>query len=242
MSGFVPQTLIKALWGTVFYSGFALLPPLIMLRRVLMDTRIRFLVLCVAVLALGLVIQIFLIPHYMACFTGAFYAIGLQAMRHLRLWSPEGKPVGIAIVRFTLSLLLVMAGLRLYAGPLHLALPEWPSVKWNFVWYGPDHFGTERARVEAELQQLPGKQLAIVHYTPLHNPIEEWVYNAADIDSSKVIWAQETNSSDNTDHNAELIRYYKDRHVWLVQPDAVPATVTPYPMPPQSASAAPGKQ
>jgi hypothetical protein len=48
-----------------------------------------------------------------------------------------------------------MSGLRLFAGPLHLALPEYPAIAWNFMWYGPDHFGTERARVEADLKQLP---------------------------------------------------------------------------------------
>jgi hypothetical protein len=32
-------------------------------------------------------------------------------------------------------------------------------------------------------------------------------------------------------NNLELIRYYKDRHVWLVQPDSQSEEVSPYPMP-----------
>ena len=66
-----------------------------MMRRVFLDRRIRFLVVCVLVLTAGMAIEIFMIPHYLAPFTAAFYAIGLQAMRHLRVWKPEGKPVGL---------------------------------------------------------------------------------------------------------------------------------------------------
>jgi hypothetical protein len=198
-----------------------------MLRRVLMDRRIRFLVLCVLVLTAGMAMEIFLLPHYMAPFTAAFYAIGLQAMRHLRLWRPEGQPVGMTMVRLTVTVCFVMAGLRLYAGPLHFGLPEWPASLWNFSWYGPGHFGTERTQIEAGLEQLPGGQLVIVRYSAGHNPFDEWVYNAPDIDGSKVIWARGMQAAE----DLELIQHYKNRKVWLVQPDKEPAEVSPYLMP-----------
>jgi hypothetical protein len=224
LSGFVSETLLKATRGALFFSGLALLVPLIMLRRVLMDRRIRFLVLCVLVLTAGMAIEIFLIPHYIATFTAAFYAIGLQAMRHLRLWSPEGQPVGMTMVRLTVTVCFVMVGLRLCAGPLHLSLPEWPASKWNFSWYGPGYFGTERAHIEAGLEHMPGRQLVIVRYSPDHYPFDEWVYNAADINDSKVIWARGMDSAD----DLELIHYYKGRNVWLVQPDKQPVEISPY--------------
>jgi hypothetical protein len=193
----------------------------------------RYLVWSVCLLAAGMLIQIFLIPHYLAPFTCVLFAIGLQAMRHLRVWKPEGKPVGLAIVRLGVTLTVLMVGMRLYAGPLHLALREWPASNWNFTWYGPDHFGTERVRVEHELSRLPGKQLVIVRYSAKHNPFEEWVYNAADVDSSKVVWAREMSDAD----NLELMTYYRDRKVWLAEPDSLPAVVTPYPMPEQLVAA-----
>jgi hypothetical protein len=223
-SGFVPETLFKAARAIMFFAGIALLLPLIMLRRVFMDRRIRFLVLCVVVLMAGMVIEIFLLPHYLAPFTAAFYAIGLQAMRHLRLWSPEGQPVGLAMARLTVTFCFVLAGLRLYAGPLHLRLAEWPASEWNCKWYGPGHFGTERAHIEAGLEQLSGKQLVIVRYSPEHDPMDEWVYNTADIDGSKVIWARGMDAANDLD----LIHYYRDRNVWLVQPDKQPAEISPY--------------
>jgi hypothetical protein len=233
VSGFIPHTLTKFMWNTIFFTGAALLPSLIMGRRVLLDRRLRFLVLCLPLWIAGMAIGIYLIPHYLAPFTAAFYAMGLQAMRHLRLWKPEGKPAGLTLVRLLITLCIAMAGLRLFAQPLHLTPPEWPGGLWIYWWYGPGHFGRERAQVEARLDQLSGPQLAIVRYSPTHYPMDEWVYNAADIDNSKVVWAREMDAA----NNLELMRYYKDRRVWLVQPDSRAAELSPYPLPGQKIAA-----
>ena len=40
-----------------------------------------------------------------------------------------------------------------------------------------------------------------------------------------MIWARDMDAA----NNLEIVNYYKDRKVWLVQPDTTPATVTPYP-------------
>ena len=223
--GFLPQTVLKALRGILFYAGITLLVPLIMVRRVFLDHRIRFLILCVLILAAGQLVEIFLIPHYLAPFTAAFYAIGLQAMRHLRLWSPGGQPVGMALTRLTVALCVLLAGVRLSAGFLRLDLPIWPG-SWASEWYGrSSQSGFERAHLELNLEQHSGKQLVLVRYSSNHNFLDEWVYNAADIDNSKVVWARDMSEAD----NLELIRYYKDRTVWLVQPDMTPASVSLYP-------------
>lgn len=225
LSGFIPQTLVKFTWAVMFFAGTALLPLFFMGRRVLLDRRIRFLVWCLPIWTVGMAIGVYLIPHYLAPFTAAFYALGLQAMRHLRFWKSDGKTVGLTLVRLMVTLCIAMAGLRVFAEPLHLNPPQWPGSLWIYWWYGPGHFGTERAKIEAQLEQLPGSQLAIVRYSPEHYPMDEWVYNSADIDSSKVIWAREMDAA----NNLELIGHYKDRQVWLVQPDIQSKAVTPYP-------------
>jgi hypothetical protein len=225
--GFVKTTLSKAGFMFLFYAGFTLLPPLIMVRRVFLDRRVRFFILCSLILAAGAVIEVFSgLPHYAAPFTVAFYAIGLQAMRHLRLWKPEGRPAGVTMVRFTVASCALLAGLRIFATPLGMDRPEWPPSNWNFVWSGPNHYGEERAGIESKLEAAPGKQLVIVRYAPWHYPFDEWVYNAADIDAAKVVWARDMNPAD----NLELIRYYGDRTVWLAQPDQPQSIVVPYPM------------
>jgi hypothetical protein len=235
VKGFAPYTLEKVGFVFLFYAGFALFPPLFMVRRIFLDRRIRFLVVCVLVLAGGMVIEIYLLPHYVAPFTAAFYAIGLQAMRHLRFWKPEAKPMGLALVRLTVVVCVLMAGIRVIASPLHFGPNEFPPSDWNESWFGPGHFGTERAQIEDRLGQLPGGQLAIVHYSPGHNPEDEWVYNRADIDGSKVVWARDADAAD----NLELIRYYQNREVWLVEPDLTPARVSPYAMPERAAHPTP---
>lgn len=233
VKGFVPYSLEKIGFLFLFYAGFALLPPLLMIRRVFLDRRIRFLVISVVVLAAGMAIEIYLLPHYVAPFTAAFYAIGLQAMRHLRLWKPEGKPVGKTMVRLTVTACVLLAGLRVFARPLGISASEWPTSNWNFTWFGPEHYGVERAQIKARLEQIPGKQLVIVRYTPHHEPEDEWVYNRSDIDDAKVVWARDMSAAD----NLELLHYYNDRKAWLAEPDAIPARITPYAEPGTSAGA-----
>lgn len=225
VTGFLPQTLAKLVRTFEFFAGVLLLVPLIMIRRVLRDRRVRFLVLGTVVLAAGMAIENYLIPHYLAPFTAAFYAIGLQAMRHLRVWRPGDQPVGATLVRLIVVSCLLLAALRPFAGPLRLALAQWPASFWTDRWSGPDHFGTERARVQADFERMPGRQLVLVRYSDRHNPLDEWVYNAADINDAKVVWAREMDSND----NRELIGYFRDRTVWLVEPDSLPATVSPWP-------------
>jgi hypothetical protein len=227
VKGFLPYTLVKVGFAFLFFAGFALLPPLLMVRHVFRDKRIRFLVACVLLLSAGMVIEIFMLPHYLAPFTAAFYAIGLQMMRHLRQWKPEGKPVGLALVRLTIVVCLLMAGIRVIAEPMHFGPNEFPPSNWNFVWFGPGHWGVARENVEKQLEQIPGQQLAIVRYEQDHEPQDEWVYNSANIDASKVIWAREMAPAE----DLELIRYYPDRKVWLVEPDENPVRVAPYSIP-----------
>jgi hypothetical protein len=227
LTGYLPWTVVKAAFNVLFFAGLSLLPPLFMARRVFLDRRVRFLVVCLLVLAGGTAIEIYLIPYYLAPFSAAFYAIGLQMMRHLRVWKMGRSAVGLAMVRLTIAACVAMAGVRVLAEPLHLEPPEWDPGNWNLVWFGPQHFGTERAQIKAQLEQLPGGQLAIIRYGPDHNPLNEWVYNGADIDGSKVVWAREMDAAD----NLELMHYYEDRKVWLVEPDAIPARISPYPAP-----------
>jgi len=78
----------------------------------------------------------------------------------------------------------------------------------------------------SSLETLPGQQLAIVRYKPDHEVLDEWVYNDPDIDASKVVWARELDPAD----NKRLIDYYRNRTVWLIEPDTTPVAVSPYPI------------
>ena len=57
---------------------------------------------------------------------------------------------------------------------------------------------------------VPGKLLVFVRYSPLH-VFHEWVYNAADIDGSRIVWANDLGAAE----DEKLRRYYPDRAAWL---------------------------
>jgi hypothetical protein len=233
LRGFVPATLRKAAGAMVFFAAFALLPPLILVHRAFLDRRVRLLAVCVGVATASMVIEVFTFPLYLAPFTASFYALALQSMRHLRLWEPKGRPVGKTLVRLSIAVCIVTGALSILVAPLHLRLPEWTRLGWATAWQSTGHQGLERARVSARIEQEPGLQLAIVRYGKGHNPLDEWVYNGADLDQSKVIWARDGEPA----AIQELVEYYRHRKVWLVEPDTVPATVIPYlavPEPPRN--------
>jgi hypothetical protein len=96
----------------------------------------------------------------------------------------------------------------------------------------------------SELQQTGGQQLVLVRYGPDHSPHEEWVFNDADIDAAKVVWARDicvhpeerrpfgaglqVPRNDPRGPNQTLIDYFSDRSVWLLNADEKPAVLRPY--------------
>ena len=95
-------------------------------------------------------------------------------------------------------------------------------------WYGLSFFDqaspAPRHTIEQQLAQSAGKQLVLVRYWPQHIFQNEWVYNAADIDRSRIVWARDLGSLE----NQKLLHYYPDRTAWLLEPDAMPARLTRY--------------
>ena len=81
-----------------------------------------------------------------------------------------------------------------------------------------------RASIVAQLEQNIWRHLVIVRYAPDHNALAEWVYNSADIDGAKVVWAREMDAT----QNRKLLEYFKDRRVWLLEADAEPPKLVPY--------------
>ncbi len=97
-----------------------------------------------------------------------------------------------------------------------------------------------RTAVAADVAAVKGRLLIFVRYWPAHHFQEEWVWNEADIDKARVVWARDLGEPE----NEKLRRYFPDRAVWLLEPDANPPQLTPYiPEPPPPApEAAPQPQ
>ena len=56
-------------------------------------------------------------------------------------------------------------------------------------------------------------------------PDEEWVYNEADIDQARVVWARDMDAV----KNRELLQYFANRRVRLLEVDADGPSLVPYP-------------
>ncbi len=219
LGGFLARTREKLTTVFSFYFGPALALPLALLPRALRDRRLRFLAIAGAVMALGLAAEVWLIPHYAAPATCLLYALLLQAMRHLRAWRPEGQPVGRFLVRGLVMVCVVMGAIRVCVEP---PLPQ-PG-RWLPSWCGRSPFDPERGRLLRQLERTGGRHLVMVRYSASHNVFNEWVYNHADISNAHVVWAREMGA----ERDRELLRYFPDRTVWLVEPDARPVSLTPY--------------
>jgi hypothetical protein len=220
-----PGFLLKVFVGWRFFLGPALTVPLLMLvfalprgfswRDISRPTLLLLLVFFVS--AVGWSLETFYNPHYSAPATGLILLLVLLSVRQLRKWGQAGT----FLARATIVICALSFGVRAIAAPLHINLPEF----YEFAWYqkGADDFG--RAGVEGKLKASPGKHLVLVRYQPEHEPFAEWVYNEADIDHSKIVWAREMDLPE----NQRLIDYFKDRCVWLVEADEKPPKLLSYP-------------
>ena len=81
-----------------------------------------------------------------------------------------------------------------------------------------------RKPVETQLAALPGEHLVLVRYSKDHNSGEEYVYNDADIDHAKTVWAREIPGME----LGPLLNYFRNRDVWLYEPDEDDSIVQPY--------------
>jgi hypothetical protein len=215
-AGFMKQGAAKFSWFWRFFLGPALTVPLLALPWTWRDRRIRVPLVALVVFLVGLVVEIWFRPHYFAPATGLLYVVLLQCMRHLRLWRWRGRLLGPSLVRAIPLICLAIVVIRVTAIEAHAMIEDaWPRGN------------MPRARMLHDLENTPGQHLVIMRYGPCHLADPEWVYNAADIDAAKVVWAREMDSQS----DQELLQYFKHRRVWLVEPDASPPRFSPYPLP-----------
>jgi len=181
---------------------------------VLRDRKFRFLLATLVVTSIGLIVVVWSQPHYAAPLTCAIYALIVQSIRHLRTMRVRKLFVGRALSR-AIAVILMMNIFQL--------------VRTGACDPKPDtcEGDTSRFATAEKLAHKPGKHLVMVRYDADHNVHDEWVYNSADIDAAKVVWARELDAR----QNRNLFAYFHDRQVWLVTPDDDNTYLEPYTAP-----------
>jgi hypothetical protein len=198
---------------TFFWPGtLFLLPALPFAFR---DRRMRLLVVTFSVCILGVFAVIWSAPHYAAPLTCIIYALLVQGVRHLRVMKWKPRTVGVPLSRAIVVLLLVSTALNVARRACD---PMWWTCTGD----------SSRVAVLERLLHTPGKHLIMVRYSDDHNIHDEWVFNGADIDGAKVLWARELDEK----QNAKLFAYFKDRQIWLVEPDTNNTEIKTYTPPP----------
>ena len=183
-----------------FYFQPILTLPLLFLPLSLRRPGVRFaLLVCTFVLATTFVMYPFFFPHYAAPLYGLLLLLMVEGARRMRTLRWGKRKLGMPLFRWWAAAVAASC-LSLAAGAA----------------FAPElvvRLQTPRSRIERKLETLGGKHLVIVRYRKNHNFHHPWIYNAADIDRSRVVWARELDPP----KMAPLLDYYKDRTVWLVE-------------------------
>lgn len=170
--------------------------------------RVRFAALCFAAFIGGASIVLWMQAQYVAPGVGLAALLVVSSLRALRSrWrhSRLVTPIGAAFVVLLFSSLAASVAMipGLYQPPFDGAVA--------------------REKMIGYLETMPGRDLVVVRYSADHYLHFEWVYNAADVDASEVVWAREAHP----DINRALLRHFEGRNVWLLEADERPPGLVP---------------
>ena len=186
-----------------FYLSLAFLGvPILLKQKVFL-----FEITCIVVLTLVSVNFSRAWPHYLAPVVSLLFFVlfsGMHEMAHCKIFKNKKVPMvllgGFWAIYLTGS---VFSSYQLFErGPIQ---PYFPKL-------------LMKPQIVDDLESEEGKDLIIVKYGENHLVHEEWVYNAADIDESEVVWARDLGSL----KNRKLFEYYHERNIWEFYPDRDP--------------------
>jgi len=158
------------------------------------------------VYAVGFVAAYAAIPwfvhHYTAPAMPVLFVLAMQGLRRLR------AGVGSLLPRPGVAPLLLWLAVASCIPMLIATYISQRRVNHDGWWY-------QRHLIEQRLRSEPGEHLVLVCYDAEHDALQEWVYNGAEIDRQKLIWARSLGA----EQDQRLLDYYPERQVWRISPD-----------------------
>jgi hypothetical protein len=222
------RTYLERLEYRVRYYRFYFVPPLYLALAAFLPClrryRFAWVAVTLALFALGTNFFPAFQVHYIAACTCLFVLMSVAGLEWLGRLTIGGRPSGAEAARLIFFMCVAhfffWYGLHVFdTGGIAQAVRPYET------WDGINHGNPERRiAVKQQLEQAPGDLLVFVRYAPQHIFQEEWVWNAADIDSARVVWACDLGP----DENAKLLAYYPNRTALLFEPDARPMRITRY--------------
>jgi hypothetical protein len=197
-------------------------------------SRLRVLLFSFALLATNLLAQLWNPqPQYAAPAAGAVFLALMFSLRHFRnaqseyaLWGSRAIVIVFALWLMTPIAEKIRDPFMINQTHFKLQTAESRMIESKAIRLKALPFpkAVERSRIESVLEAREGKHLVIVHYPFGDTPNAEWVYNGADLDNARVIWARDMGYA----KNRELLDFYPDRKVWYVDHGSFPSWIQPY--------------
>ncbi|HEY6991694.1 MAG TPA: hypothetical protein VH369_25095 [Bryobacteraceae bacterium] len=170
------------------------------------NLKIRAVIALLTAIWLALLLEKVWLPHYFAPAAGLLLLPIMYSVRWLRL---RFAGAGAALVLLFVACCVGRGLATVVSARRELVVPP-----------------QEQAIEKINTLSKPGERyLIIVRYRREHNFHVEYVFNRADIDHSRIVWARDMGDA----KNQELFHYYPDRHVLLLEPDLPAMPLTPYP-------------
>ena len=151
--------------------------------------------------------------HFALVLAVTVFALVVVRLGSRRTGPSVGRSLAISSLEFVLVVLIVLQACIIER---NLHPDDYPIVD--------DLNEPFRKPVEQHLAATPGQHLVLVRYSKDHNSGEEYIYNDADIDHAKTVWAREIPGTD----LSPLFAYFRNRDVWLFEPDVDNESVAPY--------------
>ncbi len=217
----VPRETVKSYFLRLEYRvrfyRFFFLPPLyvalLFFLPSLREWRFLWLAATILLFALGANFYPLFEFHYFAPITCLFLLAAMKGLDRLSAYSPNAA----------LAIVVLCCFHFLFWYSVHLFDDDAMQVRQFETWSGINHNNPERRiAVKNELTHIPGELLILVRYSPSHIFQDEWVYNEADIDKARIVWARDRGAEE----NAKLLAYFSKRKVFLLEPDVRPPRLT----------------
>ena len=208
---FIENLAIRIFDSWSFFIGPILTVALVLLPWIWQDRRTRPLHIFMGVMAALNLFQMVLFPYHLGPIVPIIFTLVAQALRHVYVGIGRSNRLrGIYFAMILPVFLIVVGAMKQQAENIGIPLTYWE--------HAAENHRDARAYIQGWLASRPAKQLVVVRYSAEHEPSREWVYNRADIDHSKVVWAREMDK----ESNARLRDYFRDREAWLLAADVLP--------------------